>query len=779
MLSRNADAAGFAWSVAALALVLCVLLHASLFTGLGLVPADGVLSELPWSRSFHARPMNYLLVDQYASFLPVRQFLFDELRQGRFPLWNPHLACGVPTLASMQIAVLYPLNLLLAPLGPFTASGIGAFLKLLLAGVFTMLYLRRLGLSRPAGLAAAVVYALSGFMIVWLGHPQVNAAVLLPLLLYFVETQFAGPPRLRPWIGFACAYAAMLLGGHLPTALHITVVVALYFGFRLAEPGCRARLRRTGLWLAATVAGAAIAAPQLLPYVEYYRESSSALATAALHRWTRHLTPDTLAHFLLPYVSGAPHLGFEKLVSGLGLGDIDNFNERTGYVGVFTLFLVAVGLVRHRSRVVLFYAGLAVGSLLIVYGVPPLPAVMQALPVTSGVNHQRLLLMVDFSAAVLAGFGLDALLRADPRRRVGLLALAFAVAIAVALALVWNRIGTGFAAIDSASRAFVLRQLWIPAGGIVAAFLLVPKRLPAAVVASIAVAWIAVDLLCFATGYNPAIPASQYYPTTDSIRMLERDPSRFRVIGLSTVLVPNTAAVYGLDDARGQDFTSLRRYEELITGQAGDFRFYNGGDRLPRSFPLLNVKYVLTPERLAAPPGGLELVYDGEICIYRFALAAERALIVTDYEVERSPAAILARVRSGSFDPSKTVLLEELPASVGGAPDPTVSSAEARIVTYEPERVVIQARLPRPGFLLLLDNDYPGWHALAGGRELPIHRADYCFRAVALPSGTMTVEFVYRPLSFRLGAVLSLLTMGVLSVLWLRESRMSGRSGAQ
>jgi hypothetical protein len=739
-----------------------------LFNGLGLVPADGVLSALPWAGSIHVQPTNYLLVDQYAAFLPVRQFMFDELRQGRFPLWNPHLACGAPTLASMQIAALYPLNVLLAPLGPFRASGIGAFLKLLLAGVFTMLYVRRLGLSRPAGLVAAIVYALSGFMIVWLGHPHVNAAVLLPLLLYFVETGLAGPPRVRPWIGFAFAYAAMLLGGHPPTALHITLVVALYFGFRLVQPDCRERLRRTGLWLAATLAGAAIAAPQLLPYLEYYRESSSALATATLDRWASHLTPATLAHFLLPYLSGAPHLGFEQLASDFGLGAIDNFNERTGYVGVFTLFLVTVGLVQRRSRAVLFYAGLAVGSLLIVYGVPPLPAVMHSLPIASGVNHQRLLLMADFSAAVLAGFGLDSLRRTDPRRRVGLLAVAFGLAIAVALALVWNLIGAGFAVIDSASRAFVVRQLWIPAGGIVAALLFVPKRLPARVVATIAVGWLAADLLWFATGYNPAIPANQYYPTTESIRFLERDPSRFRVIGLSTVLVPNTAAVYGLDDVRGQDFTTLRRYEELITGRAGDFSFYGDADRLPPSFPLLNVRYVLTPEPLAAPPDGFELVYNGEIAIYRFARAAERALIVMDYEVVRSPAEILARVRSGSFDPSKTVLLEEPPAAVAGTADPTLSSAEARIVSYAPERVVIQARLPRPGILLLFDNYYPGWHALAGGRELPIHRADYSFRAVALPSGDTTVEFVYRPWSFRLGAVLSLLTMAFLTVLWLR-----------
>ena len=760
---------GLAGPIAGLAAVLGVLLHASLFTGRGLVPADGILTGLPWARSFHARPSNYLLADQYAAFLPAQQFVSDELRHGRFPLWNPHLACGVPSLASMQLAMLYPIHLLLAPLGPFDASEIAAFLKLLLAGAFTMLYLRQLGASSLAGLAAGLVYSLSGFMIVWLGHPHTNGAVLLPLLLYFVERQLAEPLRLRPWIGFACAYATMLLGGHLPTALHITVVVSLYFGFRLVERGRRSRLRRSLAGLASLAAGAALAAPQLLPYLEYYALSSSALATASLDRWASHLEPATLVHFLLPFLSGAPHLGFEHLAESLGLGDVDNFNERTGYVGVFTWFLVGVALVRARTRAVAFHAALAAGALLIVYGVPPLPAVIHALPIANGVNHQRLLLVIGFSAAVLAGLGLDVLLRADPDARPRRLALAFAAALALALGLVGIFIAPGFSRLDAASRAFLASQPWLLVVGAIAAFLVTLRRLPGRAIAVVAIGSLAADLLWFGIGYNPAILREQYYPATDAIRVIARDPARFRVLGLSTVLTPNTAAVYGLDDARGTDFTTLRRYEELITGGAGSFFFYRSAEGPPESFPLLNVKYVLVAERLAADPEGFELAYDGEIAIYRYTRVADRALIVFDHEVERDPAAILARVRSGTFDPSQTVLFEEPPAVVPDAADPSVPAARARILSYEPDRVVVEASLPRPGFLLLLDNHYPGWHAFAAGRELPIHRADYSFRAVALASGTTTVEVSYRPLSFRIGVAASLVTAGLLAILWMRE----------
>jgi len=764
-----------AWPVATLIVVLGVLLHASLFLGRGLVPADGILSWPPWESSFGDRPSNYLLIDQYTAFLPVKQFFSDEARQGRFPLWNPHLSSGMPSLASMQVAALYPINLVLSPIGPFTASGIAAFVKLLLAGLFTMMYLRRLGASQAAGLAVALVYALSGFMIVWLGHPHVNAAVLLPLLLYFVEGQLADPRRLRSSIGFACAYATMLLGGHPPTALHVTVIVALYLIARLAERGRQSRLRVGFSLLAGVICGAALAAPQLLPYFEYYRESSSPLATASLNRWASHLTPVTLAHFVLPFLSGAPHLGYEDLASRLELGAIDNFNERTGYVGVFTLFLALVALMRVRTRVVFIHLAIVMASLLIVYGVPPFPALLHALPVASGINNQRLLLFVDFSAAVLAGFGLDALLRADPSARPRRLALAFAAAMVVALALIWRAVGAGFFQVDDASRAFLVSHGWMLVAGVAMALIVTLKPLPVRAVGVLAIGWIAVDLLWFASGYNPAIPREKYYPPTDAIRALQGDPSRFRVLGLSRVLLPNTAAAYGLDDVRGQDFTTLKRYEELITGKAGDFFFFGSADRLPAAFPLLNVKYVLLPERLASTPKGFELAYDGEIATYRNTGVVDRALIVFDHEVVSDPVALLARVRSGTFDPSKTVLLETPPATVSAALDPAVLSASARIITYAPDRVVIEAKLPRPGFLLLLDNAYPGWRASVGGRELPIQRADYSFRAVALPAGTMTVAFDYRPSSFRAGVALSLVVAALLAIVGARERQKSRR----
>ncbi len=66
------------------------------------------------------------------------------------------------------------------------------------------------------------------------------------------------------------------------------------------------------------------------------------------------------------------------------------------------------------------------------------------------------------------------------------------------------------------------------------------------------------------------------------------------------------------------------------------------------------------------------------------------------------------------------------------------------------------------------DLHYPGWIAEEDGRRLPILRADGWFRAVALPAGTHTVVFRYRPYSFYAGAAVSAAALLVLLVLWHR-----------
>ena len=768
----------FLW-VAALAAVLFILLHESLIGGRGLVPADGILNYPPWNQT--TLPSNYLLSDQYCTFIPQHEFVHQQVLRGHFPLWNPCLDCGMPNLGSIQGALLFPINLLLMPIEPFYAGGLAAFLKLFLAGLFTMLYLRLLGVSHAAAFLSGLVFSLCGFMIVWLGHPHVNCAMWLPLLLYFIEKSFQLTPgqganlfsglNLRVWTGFAVTYALMFLGGHPPTAIHVTILAGIYFVFRLMEHRREQPFRRMELFVCSLAIGFFLAAPQMLPYLEYYGQSSTGIASTALQRWSIRLTPNTPVFFLLPHLSGSPAEGFEDMAKLLGLGELPNFNERTGYVGILPLMFAVWAVAFRRCKFTLFYLFVIVASLLVIYGVPPLPAIVRMSPVLSDICQTRLLLFVGFGMAVLAGLGWDTFSRMKGRRKVLLAAAGFWVAVGAVMPWLWGVIGPRFQELDPSHRTFLLWQFLVLAGGLVATGVVVlwPARRNRWIPTAICLGWTAIDLLWFGMGYNPAIPRDRYYPATPAVEWLEKDHSIFRILGGGTTLVPNTAEVYGLSDARGCDFMSVRRYEELITGDSDDFFFYASARYLPDTLPLLNVKYLLLSRQAALNPQLFELVYSNGVAIYRYKACEERALVVFDHQV-RDPAAILTEVRSGKFDPRQVLFLEEEPKIVadnGTKITALETNISVRITSYEPDEVRIEASLPRPGFLLLLDTYFPGWTASVNGRPTRIFRADYNFRAVSLPAGKSTIRFSYRPKSLRIGMALSAMSLLALGGVWL------------
>jgi len=43
-------------------------------------------------------------------YYPLRYFAFNEIKEGRFPFWNPYINCGHPLFAALQSVVLYPFS---------------------------------------------------------------------------------------------------------------------------------------------------------------------------------------------------------------------------------------------------------------------------------------------------------------------------------------------------------------------------------------------------------------------------------------------------------------------------------------------------------------------------------------------------------------------------------------------------------------------------------------------------------------------------------------------
>jgi uncharacterized membrane protein YfhO len=86
-----------------------------------------------------------------------------------------------------------------------------------------------------------------------------------------------------------------------------------------------------------------------------------------------------------------------------------------------------------------------------------------------------------------------------------------------------------------------------------------------------------------------------------------------------------------------------------------------------------------------------------------------------------------------------------------------------KIVDYRPNRVAVAVDDGPAGWLVLGDVWYPGWKCKIDGVEVPVRRADFLFRAVVLAAGRHEVVFTFAPDSYRLGRLISLTTLGLLT----------------
>ena len=102
-----------------------------------------------------------------------------------------------------------------------------------------------------------------------------------------------------------------------------------------------------------------------------------------------------------------------------------------------------------------------------------------------------------------------------------------------------------------------------------------------------------------------------------------------------------------------------------------------------------------------------------------------------------------------------------------------VSSAHPDDARYR-----VTVRSARRTRLVARVTDAPGWQASAAGRRLPISRALGAFLSVAVPAGTTTVTFSYRPPHLALALSLALLAAVSLLVLALVDRRSRRRAAA-
>lgn len=758
-----------ALALALFAVVACLLLWPVVLRGEVLLPAGYLRQFFPWAaelpKGAETPPWNALQADSILQYLPWRQFARESLRDGFLPLWNPHQLSGLPLVANYQSALFYPPNILFWLLPAARAFGISALLHLFLAGAFLYLYLRGRGLRRCAAVVGGLAFELCGALVCWLELPTaVNVLVWVPLALHLWERSGAGAGW-RRGLPLVLPLAMILLAGHPQFAFYSLLAILAYAAAHAApERGARAWLETMTAQVFLPLGLAALlAAPQVLPMLELsslsHRGGGPLLGAGAGSFRLQALPFWAAVVLFLPDFFGSPARG--------DYWGPANYGEFVGYTGVLPLILAALALltaVRAASslpsgvrRRIFFFALLAGVAVLASFRNPLGELIHTVIPGLGRFGSPgRMLALFSLGTAALAGFGCQALLeargdrRARPAVAVALVAVA-GIALAVWAARGASALGAGATPQILLARAEEwLRFLALTTGAGALLWLALTRRMDSRWVAALLPALVAADLLAFGLGYNATAPASLAYPgaanraepTGQTIAFLRALGPQTRFLAVTPawtlhqtplcVLPPNAATAYCLYDVNGYDSLYPVRTKTFLNRVAGRetspptngnmvlFDAYTAPD-----FPSLACGYVVTLEAIHAP--GFTLVQDGVVKIYQAEHALPRAFVADTPE---------------------------------GAPR---ADARAALTAAGPTRVSVEVEVTRPGYLVLLDADYPGWRARVDGKPVAITAAREAFRAVPLETGARRVTFCYEPSAFRVGLFLALTALALIA----------------
>jgi hypothetical protein len=737
-------------------------------SGRVLSQTDILLRFSPWAESVPPgaaatngqRPGNLLLGDIPLYFYPSLQLTRDSLLAFRLPVWNPAMYGGQPFLASYQTGVLSPFVVLSVLLPPADALLAHAVVRLLVGGVGMFLFLRGLGLASAAVWFGALTFLLNPFTVVWLEHPPSAVSCWLPWLLWSVDRhrRDSGPGNVAL---LAALTASTLLAGHPETAFKVLLMTGAYALAVCLVGTHRGRLGSDctllfGRLLPAVVLGAAVAAAQIVPFLEYMGESGIAAMRRTFTVSPMVVPPHAAVAAFVPDFFGNPSRG----------AWMTNYCEQLAYPGNVAWILAAVsaGIAARRWRVA-FLSGTALLSAALMYGAPGVSWLFALIPMAGLAAPSRFGLLTIFSIVAIASIGLSAMCESDRARHpetgrgralhAALTGLAIiAAVVAASIWWLWPTFRQAAFVREMALATVSSGAIALAAAAIVAGWVkgLVTPRIAAALLIVVSVG----DLFALGFRFHPMLPRAQVLPALPSIEAIKADSGLFRVAGVGDSLPPNTAMAYGLDDPRGYDGVAPRRYTDLLGrafGPAMAHRIDQHGALTV--VDLLNVKYLVGDGVDRASVPHWTPVVSAPVPVYRNDRVFPRAWLV-DRAVVMDDASTLDWMVAATSDlRHEAPIAEALSDDLGPERSAAGDTGAVTISRYEPTEVELTTRASGRRLLVLADAWYPGWEVYIDGRKAAIVRAYYALRAVPVPGGQHVVRFSYEPASLRIGTAIS------------------------
>lgn len=446
---------------------------------------------------------------------------WQMIHHGQFPLWNHYSALGMPQFLNFESSVLSLPDLVSYAVPLKFAFLVVVFVKFVIAGSGVYVLARVLRLRVVSALFAAVTFMFSGAFASWLTWPLSDVAA---------------------WSGWICAFAVLAYRDRHPgyiAGLAIAVAFSIYGGFpeanimfvfliviigvviaalkairreRIDIRGC-ARVVSGGLF------GGALSAPLWLPGLQVvalgHRSQEGHYAGLPLRTLPMLFSQ---GYFGMPVGTHIPPFQLTRW----------NYYETVSYVGIIALVFASVAVMRRwRQPLVVGLVVATLFSMAMTYEpvlFHPLQSLTYRVKEISTIRFERMRIFTGFLIAVLAGIGMDTVLRTWSKQAVR---RAFALAatlggLAVAYAVVTSLAAT----VTGSNRAERLSALRWPAIIVAALFVVgvVGLRRSDAIFGRIivVVATIAQVVYLFFAGVGIPTYSPEVYPSTPAVAQLQQ-----------------------------------------------------------------------------------------------------------------------------------------------------------------------------------------------------------------------------------------------------------------
>lgn len=786
-MSTNTSKLRAVFPLILLILIVLGFFYKTIFFGKYPFPGDLLLTQYgPWRHQSYdgyvegAIPTKNQYFDVLRELYPWKTVVVDQLKEGEIPFWNPYNFSGSPLLANYQSQVFYPFSIVYFFFPQLTAWSIMVIAQPVLGAIFMYLFATELGLTYAAAMLAALLFNFSGFASVWMEFTTVWHTILwLPLLLYIIERGVKNSGiSFSQKILFIVATAAAITGGHPQDFINTFLFVCIYTAARIIT-NANMTLSQKKLFFVSQICTLfpipfLLTMPQLLPTVELFK--SSARVT---HDYIQVIENMLVQWWQIPLLAVADFFGNPATGSSI-TGD---YVGKTLSVGVVGFFLAASSLFNARkSWHQKFFIGTAITILLCTVRTPLSEILYRyPLPLLSTGTPTRILFLLAFAMALLAGYGYDYLKNQKIGRIISPLSVVWGIfGVFWILILVHPFANMTPEVVNVIKRSVLFASAFLFGTTILT---LLSKKIHVSYLLIIPLC--AIELAYGFLKFNPFVPRSFVYPENALIQFLKTQQGTNRVWGYGTAeMEANFATQVKLYSTDGTDPLNLQWYNQFIqsskdghipdsftrqTRSDAKLAVGFGQKDLPNNpyrlkvMDMLGVKYVI--DRVDNPKD--DTTFDtarfkpiwqkNAWTVFENMYAAPRTFVTGDVQFYTNSKDFEIKFFADSFKPGSSVLIESIHKNAFE----TVKqgSGSAQIIAYTPNTVTIGTITDKEQVLFLSDTYDPNWVATIDGKPTQIYNMTYAFRGVIVPPGRHTVVFSYHSKPFLTGIYISIATL--------------------